>query len=79
MKRIFSAVAALSLSVGLLAGCSGASSSGAASGSTTQTGTASAAATADRELNLFTWENMFPQEVPRYFPNADSHFSVPFS
>ena len=63
MKRIFSAVAALSLSVGLLAGCSGASSSGAASGSTAQTGTASAAATADRELNLFTWENMFPQEV----------------
>ena len=67
MKRMISAISALSLTLGLLAGCSGtsaSSSSGTASGSTASTASsASATATADRELNLFTWENMFPQEV----------------
>ncbi len=58
MKRIASIVLALVLSLGVFTACGSFGSTPAASSASS-----SQAQAAGRELNLFTWENMFPQEV----------------
>lgn len=71
MKKLFALPLALVLAVSLLAGC--ASSSTPAS---TASGAASAAG--DTELNLYTWEGMFPQEVLDAF-TAETGIKIVYS
>ena len=67
MKKLISAVLALALGAGMLAGCGGNANTGssapdnsAAPGGTSSSDTAPAG---DKTLNLYTWQGMFPQEV----------------
>ena len=63
MKKFFALALSLALALTAFAGCSSTSAStstpSAASGSTA----GSAGTAASGELNLYTWEGMFPQEV----------------
>ena len=63
MKKFFALALSLALALTAFAGCSSTSASAstpsAASGSTA----GSAGTAASGELNLYTWEGMFPQEV----------------
>lgn len=66
MKKIFALTLALALCLSVLAGCGGsASSAPAASGS----GSQPQGAAISTELNLYTWEGMFPQDVLDDFTN----------
>ena len=74
MKKILSMPLALLLCLGLLSGCAGGGAeSGAASG-----GSSAPAAGGDTQLNLFTWEAMFPQEVLDAF-TKDTGIAINYS
>ena len=77
MKKFFALALSLALALTAFAGCSGTSASAstpsAASGSTASAGTA-----ASGELNLYTWEGMFPQEVLDAF-TAETGIKVNYS
>ncbi len=76
MKKIISFALALALCVSVFAGCSSASS--AAATTTTQTASSAASSAGSTELNLYTWESMFPQEVLDAF-TAETGIKVNFS
>ena len=58
MKKVLALILSLSLALGMLAGCGG----GSASSGSGDAGSGSSAAQGG-QLNLFTWQGMFPQEV----------------
>ncbi len=60
MKKILASALCLALALAAFAGCGGDASSPAPAASGSVSG---AAGTASTELNLYTWEGMFPQEV----------------
>lgn len=74
MKKILALALALTLALTAFAGCGAASSAPAPAAS----GTTSVAAPTDTELNLFTWEGMFPQEVLDGF-TAETGIKVNYS
>ena len=78
MKKFFALALSLALALTAFAGCSGTSASAstpsAASGSTA----GSAGTAASGELNLYTWEGMFPQEVLDAF-TAETGIKVNYS
>lgn len=53
MKKIFAMALVLALALSMLAGC----------GQAAESGAVSAPADSDKELNLYTWEGMFTQEI----------------
>lgn len=75
MKKNFALALSLALALTAFAGCSGTSASApsASSGST-----AGSTAAASGELNLYTWEGMFPQEVLDAF-TAETGIKVNYS
>ena len=78
MKKFFALALSLALALTAFAGCSSTSAStstpSAASGSTA----GSAGTAASGELNLYTWEGMFPQEVLDAF-TAETGIKVNYS
>lgn len=76
MKKILAITLTLALAVSAFAGCGAASSSAAVSTTTQSASTASAAGST--ELNLYTWEGMFPQEVLDGF-TAETGIKVNYS
>ncbi len=79
MKKIFAIALALTLSLTVLAGCGGsASSAPAASGSGSTAASQPQSAAGSTELNLYTWEGMFPQEVLDGF-TAETGIKVNYS
>ncbi len=60
MKKTLALILSLALALGMLAGCGGSTASSSSSGSADSTGSSTAAG---GQLNLFTWQGMFPQEV----------------
>ncbi|MEG1380947.1 MAG: spermidine/putrescine ABC transporter substrate-binding protein [Ruthenibacterium sp.] len=76
MKKILSLTLILALALTALVGCGAASSAPAVSGAASSAPAASA--TGDAELNLFTWEGMFPQEVLDGF-TAETGIKVNYS
>ena len=74
MKKILALALALTLALTAFGGCVAASSAPARAGG----GTYSVAAPTDTELNLFTWEGMFPQEVLDGF-TAETGIKVNYS
>ena len=63
MKKIPALFVCLALLAGLFAGCGGGTSSSASGGTSSTGGGDTSSATGGGELNLYTWEGMFPQEV----------------
>jgi spermidine/putrescine transport system substrate-binding protein len=67
MKKIISIIAVLAMVMSVFAGCgsasTGSSSTDGESSSSSQESTAAGEAEGSTELNLYTWEGMFPQEV----------------
>ncbi|MEG1640988.1 MAG: spermidine/putrescine ABC transporter substrate-binding protein, partial [Ruthenibacterium sp.] len=76
MKKILSLALVLTLALTALAGC-GAAASSAPAPAPAASGSAAPAVT-DTELNLFTWEGMFPQEVLDAF-TAETGIKVNYS
>ncbi|MEG0896971.1 MAG: spermidine/putrescine ABC transporter substrate-binding protein [Ruthenibacterium sp.] len=76
MKKILSLALVLTLALTALAGC-GAAASSAPAPAPAASGSATPAVT-DTELNLFTWEGMFPQEVLDAF-TAETGIKVNYS
>ena len=74
MKKAISLVLAAALCAGVLAGCGQSQSSSAAG---TSSGS-QAAADGSKELNLFTWVGMFPDEVISDF-EAETGIKVNYS
>ena len=60
MKKIPALFVCLALLAGLFAGCGGGTSSSASGGTSSTGGGDTSSATGGGELNLYTWEGMFP-------------------
>jgi spermidine/putrescine transport system substrate-binding protein len=75
MKKFLSYTLVLAMAAGMFAGCGSASASSAASESASGNSTSSTGST---ELNLYTWEGMFPQEVLDNF-TAETGIKVNYS
>ena len=72
MKKFFALALSLALALTAFAGCSGTSAS------TSMPSAASGSTTGSTELNLYTWEGMFPQEVLDAF-TAETGIKVNYS
>ena len=72
MKKFFALALSLALALTAFAGCSGTSAS------TSTPSAASGSTTGSTELNLYTWEGMFPQEVLDAF-TAETGIKVNYS
>ena len=78
MKKILAFALCLALALAALAGCAGTSSSAAGNGPAGSAPADSGSAPGSAELNLYTWEGMFPQEVLDAF-TAETGIKINYS
>ena len=78
MKKFFALALCLALALAAFAGCGAAASGSTPAASAAPASTAASAAPASGELNLYTWEGMFPQDVLDAF-TAETGIKVNYS